>query len=65
MAKLFERVLENRIRRKTEERLEEEQMEFRYGRYTIDAIFVLRQVSKKKWDYNKKLVMAFLDIVKA
>ncbi|XP_075213724.1 uncharacterized protein LOC142319934 [Lycorma delicatula] len=39
-------------------------MGFRYGRSTTAAIFTLRQVSDKKWNYNKKLVMVFLDILK-
>lgn len=45
--------------------MEEEQIGFRRGRSTIDAIFCLRQVCERKWEYNKKVVMAFLDIAKA
>ena len=63
--KLFERVMENRIRGKVEDEMEEEQMGFRWGRSTVDAIFTLRMEAERKWKYGKKMVMSFLDISKA
>ena len=46
-AKMFEKILEKRIRRKiVEERLREEQYGFRPGRSTVDLIFSVRQLQE-------------------
>lgn len=65
IAKIFEKILLNRVGDKIEEELSEEQHGFRRGRSTVDLIFALRQVVEKYWEYNKKLIVVFLDIEKA
>ncbi|KAL1446149.1 hypothetical protein WDU94_012366 [Cyamophila willieti] len=65
VSKLYERILEKKIRSKIEQQLNEEQYGFRPGRSTIDLIFGLRQLMEKKYEYNEDLWMAFLDIKKA
>uniref|UniRef100_A0A1W7R9N5 Endonuclease-reverse transcriptase HmRTE-e01 n=1 Tax=Hadrurus spadix TaxID=141984 RepID=A0A1W7R9N5_9SCOR len=65
IAKLFERILENRIRKKVEKELQEEQYGFRRDRSTNDLIFAMRQVMEKRWEFGKELVMTFLDLEKA
>uniref|UniRef100_A0A8D8LKZ5 Craniofacial development protein 2 n=2 Tax=Cacopsylla melanoneura TaxID=428564 RepID=A0A8D8LKZ5_9HEMI len=65
VSKLYERLLENKIRPIIETQLNEEQYGFRAGRSTIDLIFGLRQLMEKKYEFGKDLWMAFLDIKKA
>lgn len=62
VAKLYERVIERKIRPKIEEHLSEEQYGFRPGRSTNDLIFSIRQLMEKYYEYDKPLWMIFLDI---
>ena len=48
-----------------EETTNEEQCGFREDKSTIDAIFVLRQLIEKRQEYDKNMVIAFIDIKKA
>ena len=43
----------------------EEQIGFRKGRPTSDAVFVLRQIMEKHREFDKQTHVAFLDFVKA
>ena len=61
--KVFERVLEERLRRKVS--IDDMQFGFRPGRGTTDAIFIIRQVQEKFLAKNKELWIAFVDLEKA
>ncbi|KAI5715485.1 hypothetical protein M8J77_016861 [Diaphorina citri] len=65
VAKLYERIIEQKIRPIIEEKLSEEQHGFRPGRSTNDLIFTIRQLMEKHYEYDKNLWIAFLDIKKA
>ena len=65
VAKLYEHVLEARLRRATEDKLGPWQHEFRKGVGTCDMICALRQLIEKHWQFNKTLYIAFLDLEKA
>lgn len=65
VAKIFERVLEGRLRRKIEGEMEEEQYGFRKDRSTFDLIFSLRNMMEKRWEFGRDMVMTFIDIEKA
>ncbi|KAI5734098.1 hypothetical protein M8J77_002409 [Diaphorina citri] len=64
VAKLFERIIERKIRPLIEPLLAEEQYGFRSGRSTIDLVFAIRQLMEKYFEYNKALWLGFLDIKK-
>ncbi len=64
-AKIYERVIERRVRNIVEPKLREEQYGFRRGRSTIDLIFALRQIMERRWEEGKALYMVFLDLEKA
>ena len=61
--KIYERVIEARIREETN--VSEEQFGFMPGRGTTDAIFVLRQVIEKYREKEKELHLVFIDLEKA
>ena len=61
--KVFERVLEERLRRKVS--IDDMQFGFRPGRGTTDAIFIIRQVQEKFLAKNMQLWIAFVDLEKA
>ena len=63
--KLYESVLAEKIRKKIEPYLEEEQHGFRPNRSTIDLIFAIRMLFEKFWEKNKPIIAVFLDIEKA
>ena len=65
VAKLYESVLEARLRRATEDKLGPRQHGFRKGVGTCDMNFALRQLIEKHWEFNKPLYIAFLDLEKA
>ncbi|KAL1447116.1 hypothetical protein WDU94_005460 [Cyamophila willieti] len=65
VGKLYERIIELKIRPQLEVRLHEEQYGFRRGRSTVDLIFSIKQLMEKYYEYGKELWMAFLDIKKA
>ncbi|XP_065321248.1 uncharacterized protein LOC135928720 [Gordionus sp. m RMFG-2023] len=61
--KVFERVLEKRIREQI--KIDEMQFGFTSGKGTTDAIFVVRQIQEKYLAKEKKLYYAFVDLEKA
>ncbi|KAI5729033.1 hypothetical protein M8J77_024451 [Diaphorina citri] len=61
--KIWERILDTRIRRETS--IGEEQFGFMPGRGTMDAIFTLRQLMEKHRDKKKDLHLIFIDLEKA
>ena len=67
VAKQYESVLEARLRRATEDKLDPWQHGFRKGVGTCDMIFALRvrQLIEKHWEFNTYLYVAFLDLEKA
>nr|GEY18963.1 retrovirus-related Pol polyprotein LINE-1 [Tanacetum cinerariifolium] len=61
--KLWERVIERRLRRETE--VSENQFGLMMGRCTMNAIHIIRSLMKKYRERQKDLHLAFLDIEKA
>ena len=61
--KIYERIIEQRIRNKTV--MSEEQFGFMPGKGTIDAIFALRQLMEKYAEKQKELHLVFIDLEKA
>ena len=65
VGKLYERILERRLRSEVEEMLSESQCGFRPGRGTIDQIAALRLYLEKSWEYAIDQHICFLDLEKA
>ena len=65
IGKLYECILEKRLRNFIEHTLSEEQAGFQSGRGTIDQISALRLCTEKCWEYGKELHVCFLDLEKA
>jgi exonuclease III len=63
--KIYERILEIRLRRQVEESLSESQCGFRPGRGTVDQIAALRLYLEKCWEHNIDQYLCFLDLEKA
>ena len=63
MMKVFERVIEQEIRRVVD--INAMQFGFMPGKGTIDAIFIVRQLQEKYLEKKKKLYFAFVDLEKA
>ncbi|GJU40600.1 putative pre-mRNA-processing factor 6-like [Tanacetum coccineum] len=61
--KLWERVIERRLRRETE--VSENQFGFMPGRSTMEAIHIIRSLMEKYRERQKDLHLAFLDLEKA
>lgn len=64
-AKIYERILERRLRGVVEHKLGEWQHGFRPGRSTVDLVFALKMISEKNWEFNRKTYAAFVDMEKA
>lgn len=45
--------------------ISEEQQDFKQNRSTVDAIFILRQISEKAIEFNKTAFMCFVDLKQA
>ena len=63
--KLFGKILNNRMRIRTEGKLVEEQVGFRPGRGCTENVSVICQLGEKMIERGKKLYAAFLDLEKA
>ena len=63
--KLFTRILEIKLRNKTERNMQEEQAAFRPKRQTQDHIFTLRTTIDKLLSEGRDVYMAFLDLTAA
>jgi len=61
--KVFERVLETRIRRRV--KIDDMQFGFSPGKGTTDAIFLIRQIQEKYLAKKRELWIAFIDLEKA
>ena len=64
-SKVYARILDSRVRRKTEGEVMEVQGGFRRGRGCGDQIFTIRQLSEKVLEKNKQMVIACIDLEKA
>ena len=60
--KVYERVLENRVRQKLE--INAFQFGFRSGCGTTDAIFIVRQLQERYLENKKELWMVFVNLKK-
>ena len=65
VGKIYERILEMRLRAHIEQQLSESQCGFRPGRGTIDQIAALRLYLEKCWEHNIDQYVCFLDLEKA
>ena len=63
--KVYERILEKRLRGHVEPKLGEWQSGFRSGRGTADMIFTLKIIFEKSWEWNEDKYIAFLGLEKA
>ena len=63
--KIYERILETRLRAQVEHLLSESQSGFRPGRGTTDQIAALRLLLEKSWEYDINQYICFLDLEKA
>lgn len=63
MSKLYERILEKRLKEVVEGQLEEPQSGFRKGRSVQDHIFTIKQLVEK--NTNNNIYLAFIDLEKA
>jgi len=64
-SKVYTKVLQQRLKKKVEEVLAEEQAGFRPGRGTVDQIFVIRQLAEKFFERNRTLYNNFIDFKQA
>ena len=65
IGKIYERILERKVRLVVEDKLSESQCGFRPGRSTVDQISALRIFLEKKWEFNQDQHLCFLDLEKA
>ena len=65
IGKLYERILENRLRSHVESTISESQCGFRPGRGTVDQIAALRLYLEKSWEHSIDQHICFLDLEKA
>ena len=63
--KVYSGVLERRVRRIVESRIEEEQCGFRPGRGTVDQLYTLFRVLEGAWEFAQPVYMCFVDLEKA
>ena len=64
-SKIMLRIILNRLKRKAEEILSEEQAGFRAGRSTVEQIFNIRILNEKCLQHQKMLIHNFIDFKKA
>lgn len=65
VGKVYERILETRLRAQVDDLLSESQCGFRPGRGTVDQIAALRLFLEKSWEHNIDQYICFLDLEKA
>lgn len=65
ISKIYERVVENRLREVVEEKIGEWQHGYRPNKSTVDLIFALKMISEKTWEFNSDTYVTFLDLQKA
>lgn len=63
--KLYERILEERLRRRIENTIKEKQTGFRAVRSTQDLMFVIRQIAENILTADKELYCCAIDLEKA
>lgn len=63
--KVFEQIIERKLRSITEASLSNSQSGFRKGRSTQDNIFTIKEIINKTLTHNKEAYFAFLDMEKA
>uniref|UniRef100_A0A3P8SLN3 Reverse transcriptase domain-containing protein n=1 Tax=Amphiprion percula TaxID=161767 RepID=A0A3P8SLN3_AMPPE len=63
--KVYSGVLERRVRRIVEPRIQEEQCGFRPGRGTVDQLYTLSRVLEGAWEFAQPVHMCFVDLEKA
>ena len=65
VGKLYERIIERRLRSQVEDKIGDWQYGFRPGRSTLDLIFALKMLLEKSWEYNEERYLVFIDLEKA
>ena len=65
MAKLYARILEERIQEQMEEKMEDSRAGFRRNRSTQDQIYTVRQIIEKAIKQGKDIRLCFIDFEKA
>ncbi|TWW73573.1 hypothetical protein D4764_15G0009670, partial [Takifugu flavidus] len=63
--KVYSGVLERRVRRIVEPRIQEEQCGFRPGRGIVDQLYTLSRVFEGAWEFAQPVHMCFVDMEKA
>ena len=63
--KVYSGVLERRIRRIVESRIQEVQCGFRPGRGTVDQLYTLDRILEGAWEFAQPIYMCFVDLEKA
>ncbi|XP_049595828.1 leucine-rich repeat-containing protein 57 isoform X1 [Syngnathus scovelli] len=63
--KVYSGVLERRVRREVEPRIQEEQCGFRPGRGTVDQLYTLGRILEGAWEFAQPVHMCFVDLEKA
>ncbi|TWW80203.1 R2 Retrovirus-related Pol polyprotein from type I retrotransposable element [Takifugu flavidus] len=63
--KVYSGVLERRVHRIDEPRIQEEQCGFRPGRGTVDQLYTLSRVFESAWEFAQPVHMCFVDLEKA
>ncbi len=63
--KIYARIINERLKIIADHLISEEQMGFRKGRSTADAIFTLKRIIEERREHNCETHLTFVDIVKA
>ena len=63
--KVYTRILDARVRSRTESKVMEVQGGFRQGRSCVDQIFTVQQLSEKILEMNRQMAVACVDLEKA
>ena len=63
--KILSKIIQDRIQRREEDILKEEQAGFRKGRGITDHIFAFSQIVEKMWEKNKDIYCVFIDFKQA